>query len=806
MSAGTQEAVRPGVFGARVERLEDQRLLRGLGRYVDDLEHDAAEIAFVRSEHAHARIRDVDVSGALGVDGVYGVFTYEDLDGRFADPLPLLIPNKGLIDVRTQHALAREEVCFAGETIAMVVARDRYVAEDAAARIHVDYEVLEPVVDLEAAAAAGAPVAHSDMADNVAAFVTDEVGDVEAGFAASTHVFSWRFDIERSASMPMEGRALVARFDDDEGHLLVFDSTQAPTGIRAGLAYLFEMDVEEVHVVAPDVGGGFGAKVMQFYPEEVLVPWAARRLRRTVKWTEDRREHFIGTNHERRQIHDVRVGCDAEGRIVAMETTFVHDTGAYCPYGLIVPIVAGSHAPGPYRLPNFRYAFRAIYTNTVVTSPYRGAGRPHGVFVMERTMERLARELGIDSAELRRRNLIQPEDMPYEVGIAYQDGGPTVYDSGDYPAGLELLLEAVGYDGFEEERRAAAAEGRRIGIGIGCYVEGSGNGPYEGAAINVQPDGTVTVATGLSTQGQAHETVFAQIAADVLGVPLERVKVTTGDTRRIPYGTGTFASRAAVISGNAVELAAREVRRQAVELAARTLDVEPEELELADGEVRVADAPEQRVPLGVLASIANPLRYAYGGEEALVAARLSQKAYGTQDRPLREGTSPGLNTTGWYSPTGPVFGYGMHAAVVEVDAETCDVRVLRYVVVHDCGRMINPLVVDGQVQGGVAQGVGGALYERIAYDDRGQIQNASFMDFLIPYATEVPRPELHHIETPSPNNPLGVKGVGEAGLIPTSAAIANALQDALAVPVDRMPISPREVFRLVHGAEAGAEG
>jgi aerobic carbon-monoxide dehydrogenase large subunit len=780
-------------FGERVERREDKRLLTGNGRYTDDFAPHAAHAAFVRSDYAHARILDIDVSGAIDVDGVHAVYTYEDLEGRFAEPLPLIIPHEAIDDGRTQHALARDEVRHIGEIVAMVVARDRYVAEDAAGAIRVEYEPLPVNTDL--ARAADAPRVHGDRADNVVGRVSEEHGDVDAALARADHVFRWHFDIQRSASMPLEGRAIVARFDE-EGALLMYDSTQAPTGVRAGLSLLFGLSLEQVQVVAPDVGGGFGVKVIQFYPEEVLVPLAANRLNMPVKWTEDRREHFIGSTHERRQLHDVTVGLDKDGRILALETSFLHDSGAYCPYGLIIPVITAAQLPGPYKLENYRYDFTALFTNTIPTSPYRGAGRPHAAFVMERVMDRAAAELGLDRAEIRRRNLIQPDEFPYDVGVTYQDGGPTVYDSGDYPGGLDLLLREAGYDDFDKEREAARAAGRSLGLGLACYVEGTGIGPYEGAAVDVMIDGSVTVSTGLSSQGQGHETILAQIVSDDLGVPVEQIRVRTGDTRRFGWGVGTFASRTAVVAGNAVKKASVQVRRQAAELAGRMLEADPDDLEFSEGEVRVVGSPGSGLRLGQLSAIANPLRYAYGTESA-EAARLTRLAYASQDAPLPDGATPGLNAIEYYSPKSGVFGYGMHAAVVEVDPESCDVRILRYVVVHDCGRIINPTIVDGQVYGGYAQGLGGALYERIAYDENGQLLNASFMDFLMPYATEVPEPELHHTETPSPNNELGVKGVGEAGTIAVAAAIANAISDAVGTPIDRMPITPSELFELL---------
>jgi CO/xanthine dehydrogenase Mo-binding subunit len=753
-------------FGAPVARREDLRLVTGRGRYTDDLGGPASEAAFVRSEHAHARVVDVDVSGALDVEGVEAIFTYEDLDGGVAEPMPLLREHPGITDLRTQYALARDEVRYAGQPVVAVIARDRYTAEDAAARIRVRYEVLPPEVDLKAAARDSA---------NVAGGWSEEAGDVAAALRAAPHVFELRLEIERSAAMSMEGRAVFARYDADDDRLLVYDTTQAPTGVRSGLARMLGMDNERVEVVAPDIGGAFGMKGMRFYTEEVIVPWAARRLGRPVRWAEDRREQFIGSNHERGQVHAVTVGCDDEGRLLALDVNFVHDTGAYLPYGLIVPLNTVAHLQGPYRIPNFRYDFRSVYTHTLPTSPYRGGGRPQGVFVIERVMDRVAAELGIDRAEVRRRNLIEPDAMPYDLRITGQDGTAISYDSGDYPTGLARLMKLSGYAGFEDERSRAAAEGRRIGLGIACFVEGSGIGPFEGAVVDVLADGTVTVASGLSSQGQGHETTFAQIAADEIGVRSQCVQVIVGDTRRIAHGIGTFASRGAVVGGSAVKNAAREVRERAVELAARTLEADPDDIVIEDGSAVVRGSPASAIPLGRLAEMAR-------------IARLGA------DR------SPGLGATNYHSPDGWTWGFGVHAVVVEIDRETCEVKILRYVILDDCGRVINPLVVKGQVIGAFAQGIGGALYEQIAYDDEGQIQNASFMDFLMPYATEVPRPELHHMETPSPRNELGIKGVGEAGILPVSAALASAVEDALGVPIERMPVTPAELFEMTSGS------
>jgi carbon-monoxide dehydrogenase large subunit len=773
--------------GQRVERLEDSRLVLGRGHFTDDLAHDAAEVAFVRSSYAHARVTDIELEETLAIEGVHAIYAYEDLTGRFAQPLPVIAPHPGLVARRTQTALAGEEVRYVGEPIAMVVARDRYLAEDAAAGVRVRYEPLPAVVDLrEAISSPG--TAHSDMADNLAAEVVHETGDVAAALASAPHVFEWEFEIERSAAMPLEGRAVLARPDQARRSLLVHDSTQVPANVRNALLELFGSDLTDLHVVAPDIGGAFGMKGMHLYPEEVLVPWAAWRLRVPVKWTEDRREQFVGSNHERSQIHQVRVACDEEGRLLAFESSFVNDAGAYCPYGIVVPLNTATHLTGVYRIPNYRYELRSYYTNTVVTSPFRGAGRTQAAFVIERTMDRLARALGVDPAELRRRNLIRTEDFPYRPGISPGDGSEVVYDSGDYEAVLHLALEKIGYDSFGEERVRARRDGRRIGLGIACYVEGCGVGPYEGASVEVLPTGRIAVATGLSTQGQGHETVLAQIVADELGAPLETVHVTTGDTRLMPYSIGTFGSRAAVVAGSAAQRAAREVRAAAVRLAAVALAVEPERIELAGGEARVVGSHDA-LSLADLAVLATPGRHSFGERAERLAAA--------------EGNAlPGLRAMAWFEPDSAVYANGAHAVIVEIDPDACAVRFLRYVVVHDSGRVLNPLVVEGQIQGGVAQGVAGALYERIAYDEQGQPANASFMDFHMPYATEVPAAEQYHLETLSPRNELGVKGVGESGTIPAPAAIANALSDALETSVDRLPVLANGLHRLIEGASA----
>jgi carbon-monoxide dehydrogenase large subunit len=782
------------MVGERVARREDPRLLRGEGRYLDDLGHGALEAAFVRSPHAHASILDIDVTEALDVEGLVAIYTHEDLPERVAQRLPLLIPHPALTSPLTGYALAPETVHYAGEPVAMVVATDRYVAEDIADRIRVDYEPLPAVVGIERAAAAERSV-HDGIADNVAAHLVQQVGDVAAALATAPHTLRLRLEIERSASTPLEGRGVLARWDSEDDSLRVYSSTQTTTSVRAALAAMLDLADAQVEVIAPDVGGGFGVKIMHPWAEELLVAWAAVQLRRELKWTEDRREHFISSAHERGQIHDVTVGFDDNGRILALDVEFLHDNGAYTPYGIIVPIITSTQLPGPYKLPNYRVEFTSLYTNTVIVTPYRGAGRPQAVFSMERTIDAVASALGRDRADVRAVNLIQPDEFPYDIGLMFQDGRPAIYDSGDYPAELDKIKALIDWDGFGDRKARAAADGRMLGIGLGCYVEGTGVGPYEGAHIHVETNGRVMVSTGLTTQGQGHETVFAQIVASELGVPLEQVHVTTGDTRRFGYAVGTFASRAAVMSGNAIALAARAVNAKARRVAARALEANPDDMDIVDGVVHVKGSPDEGIPLNQVAVLSNPLRYSFS--EAAQAATQFTLPSDPDAPPVAEGDEPGLEGKAYYSPPRSTFASGMHAAVVEVDPDTAQVAILDYAVVHDCGTLINPRIVEGQIHGGVAQGVAGALYERMAYDEHGQLRNASFMDFLMPYATEIPEVRTGHLETPSPLNPLGIKGAGEAGVIPGAAVLAAAISDAVGMQIRRMPLAPDELFALL---------
>jgi carbon-monoxide dehydrogenase large subunit len=738
-------------------------------------------VAFRRSEYAHASLAGVDSTAARAHEGVVAVYTAADL-GDYWRPGPLLVPPPPVANLvfnqATQVPLARDKVRHVGEPIAMVVATSRYVAEDAADDILVDAEPLEAVVDIERALEPGAPLVHESIGSNVAAHVVQRKGDYARARAGAALVVARRLLYDRGASASIETRGIVAAWDRSADQLTIWDTTQAPIPIRNGLAGLLGLLESQVRVIAPFIGGGFGPKIMMFYPEEVLLPWAALRLGRPLKWIEDRLESFTGTTQERGQVHEAELAVDGDGRILGVKDRFIHDTGAYDPYGLTIPINTQCTLLGPYRVPAYESEFTVAFTNKTLVTPVRGAGRQHGVFVMERLLDLAARQLGIDRVEIRRRNYLSPDDFPHDHQILFQDSAPLVYDSGDYAPALAKAAELIGYERFaREEQPRLRAEGRRVGIGIVSYVEGTGIGPYEGARVTIEPSGKVRVATGVGTQGQGHFTSFAQVVAEVLQVPVADVQVITGDTSAFHWGTGTFASRGAVVAGSACHAAATLVREKAIALAAEHLGVDRSRVELADGMVRAIGDPARALPLGELARRANPLRGA-----------------------VRPGTEPGLEATAYFGPDRGSTASGVHAMQVEVDPETAMVKILRYVVVHDCGRVINPLIVEGQIQGGVAHGIGNAFFEQLRYDESGQLLNASFMDYLLPTAVEVPAVEISHTETPSPLNPLGVKGVGEAGCIPTGAAFAQAVEDALGEPgveILEIPMSPQRLFELL---------
>jgi carbon-monoxide dehydrogenase large subunit len=785
----------PGRYvGAPLRRSEDERLLRGNGRYVDDIELPGQlHAAFVRSVHANARLISIDTAAAAAAPGVHLVLTGTDL-GALNVPLPAFVPDGNMRHPRTQLPLATERVRYVGEAIAIVVADDRYLAEDAAALVAVEYEPLDAVVDLAEAVTIDARV-HDDVDDNVAGEVEDFTGDADAAFAHAPHTLALHLAIERSTATPIEGRGINAAWDRKTGRMDIFASTQAPVALKAGLCRMLGLHQELVHLEAPDVGGGFGAKIMVFYPEEIVVPYASLQLGRPVKWVEDRWEYFVSANQERGQIHDAEIAFDDDGRILGVRTRLLHDSGAYTPYGSDVVFNTATHILGQYRVPAFRLDAQVVFTNKPPVSPYRGAGRPQAVFVMERLIGAMATRLGRDVNELRRQNLIPAGSFPYETGLHLK--APVTYDSGDYVTGFDKAVELLDIPAFRVEQAAARESGRYLGLGVATYVEATAPARTEGCGARLEGSGTLVLSLGMPSQGQGHETVFAQIAADVLGCRFEDVVVRTGNTADQDDGIGTFGSRGVVMGGNAVALAAAGIREQLVAFAADLFESQASDVVIDDGWVFVTGSPDRRLRIGTIATLANP--FGYPGDWGLeddpaTLARARDRAGAV--RPA----SPWIEARGYADLPAMTFASGVHGAIIEVDAGTGGVHIDRYVLVHDCGRMINPAIVEGQVLGGLAQGIGGALLERLVFDPSGQPQTTSFMDFRIPTVDDIPDVRLAHLETPSPLNALGVKGTGEAGVIPVSAVIAEAIEDALSpfgVRVDTMPLFPDQIAALL---------
>lgn len=722
----------------------------------------------------------VGAEAARRLAGVVAVLTAADLPALTDATVPPLVPAPGFRPYR-QPVLASATVRHAGEAVAVVVADDPYRAADAAQRVQVAYEPAPAAATVAAALAPGAPRVHPDWPDNVAGRTEGGVGDAAAALARADCVVAGRFVYPRVAGMPLEPRGVLAAADAT-GLLTVWTSTQVPFAVRSAVAAALGLAEERVRVIAPEVGGGFGAKG-HVYAEEILVPAVARHLGRPIKWVETRAEHFLTAAADRDQVHQARLGFTREGLILAVETAFTRDHGAYPTLGEAITWNTINHLPGPYRVPHYRAVGLNVVTHKPFAAAYRGAGRPEAAFVIERLLDRAARRLGLDPAELRRRNLIRPDEMPYRTGLTYRDGAAVAYDPADYPAAFARLLALVGYEERRREQQARRGSAHPLGIGLAAYVEGTGLGPFEGAEVRVDPDGTVFVHVGVGAQGQAHETTLAQVAADALGVAVEQVVVVGGDTQVVGFGMGTIASRVAAVAGPAVARAAGEVAERARRVAAELLECAAEDIVVAGGRAHVRGAPDRGVPL----------------------ARLARAAVGS--RALAATGMPGLQACAFFYPASVTWAFGAHAAVVEVDAEAGAVRLLRYAAVHDCGRPINPVVVEGQIHGGVAQGIGTALSEELVYDEAGTLLTGSFMEYGLPRAADLPPLVAEHLDFPSPVNPLGIKGVGESGVIAPAAAIANAVEDALAdrgVEIDRVPLTPGRLWQALGRAPRGA--
>ena len=778
--------------------MSSERFLRGESRYLDDLDAPGLlHVGFVRSLIAHGAVRRVDAGPARRMPGVVAAYTGAEL----ADRLPAMAPSKadgGVFEPRLFEALgddgsfirredrppvAVDRVRHVGEILAVVAAEDRYALADALERVAVDIAELEPVVDPHRALAPDAPRLYEAWPDNRCLELRVAKGEAEAAFAAAAIVTRRQLHSGRVSANPIEPRGVMAEYDIRTERLTMWSSTQIPHPLRTFLADALGLAAGRIRVVAPDVGGGFGCKAIP-YAEEMLCGLCALDLRRPVKWVETRWEHLTSAIHSRDQIHDIAVALDRDGLILGVRDRILVDCGAANPLGVVQPYNTIAHLCGCYEVPALEATATGVVTNKAPLSPYRGAGRPEAVFAMERILDAAAREAGIDPLELRRRNLIPAAAMPYEVGISYRDGNPVVYDSGDYPAAFERAVALAGAGPGDRRRGGALDErGRRMGVGVAGYVEGTGVGPFEGALVRVDETGGVTVAVGACPQGQGHETVFGKLAARSLGVAPSAVRVITGDTDAVPYGWGTLASRSAVVAGSAIAEACAELRERILAAVADDWEIAAVDLELSEGAVRAVGSPSRSVSVAELAPAFGP-----GGRHA-----------------RRHGT--GLEAQSYWSPPTVTFANGYHLARVAVDPELGEVEVLDYAVVHDCGPMLDPDIVEGQIIGGVAQGVGAALYEEVRYGHDGQPLNPSLADYAAPSACEMPRLAIDHLETPSPLNPLGIKGVGEAGAIPPPAAIANAVEDALGglgARIDRVPITPSYLLDQIRTAESGA--
>jgi len=764
------------MLGRPLRRQEDPRLLRGEGRYVGDLALPGLlHLAVLRSSHAHARIARTDFAAARRTAGVVAVIGASDLDGVGRLPVLAHPPGQRQTDF---PVLAADRVVYAGQPVAAVVAESRYLAQDALERMRVVYEPLPALTDVVQATAPGAPRLYADWPDNVV--VGREIGPgIPDGLFASAHaVVEATFTTPRQTAAPLEGRASVASWDAGAGVLTVWASSQAPHQYRTVLAGVLGLDEERIRVIVPDVGGGFGVKG-HVYPEEILVPVVARRLGRPVKWTETRSEHCLTAAGDRDQVHEARIGLQRDGRIVAIDTAFTRDHGTSPMLGEAITLNTINHLPGPYRVPNYRGVGRNILTHKTFAAAYRGAGRPEAAFVLDRLLDRAARRIGMDPAELRRRNLIRADEMPSPTGLTYRDGAPITYDPADYPAAFDRLLVALDYQGWRAEQAKRRGSNRPIGLGLCAYVEGTGIGPFEGADIRVDPDGTVFVHLGVCAQGQGHETTLAQIAADELAVPLESVVVVGGDTNLVGYGMGTIASRVAAVSGPAVQRTAAQVAHKARLVGAELFECAPEDVVLAEGRVQVKGVPGQSVSLGQVARAA------------------------VRSRAVAEAGGPGLSACAFFYPDTVTWAFGVQGVVAEVDLEACSIRLLKLAAMHDCGRAINPVIVEGQLHGGIAQGLGSALGESLIYDEAGQLLTGTLMDYPLPRADEMPPLEVIHMDFPSAINALGIKGVGESGVISPAAAVANAVEDALAdygIEIDRPPVTSARVFELLRSS------
>ena len=772
-------------FGRTTRRLEDPDLLRGKARFVDDIHIDGTlHASFVRSPHAHAKIVSIDKTRALALPGVRGVLTREDIRVRtVTDRLTVALPDRAYRQHRDRPILAGDETVYVGEAIAMIVADSPYLAEDAVPLLDVEFDVLPAISNCRDALRPGAALVHSDAADNLIAEFTSSYGDVARAFAGATHVFRESYWQHRGCAHSMECRGCLSALDNVDGRLTLWSSTQTPLVAARLLAEILGREEASIRVLCPDVGGAFGPKLV-FYSEEAAVAIAAIIFKQPVKWIEDRREHFVATTQERDQYWDAEIALDADGKILGVRGSLLHDHGAYTARGLTVPQGAVSALTLAYVVPTYRMDVKVVLTNKVPVTPIRGAGQPQGVFVMERLLDLAARELKIDRAEIRRRNLVPADAMPFKKDFVTRGGIPIVLDTGDYPACQADAIANAGWVDFPRRQAAARAEGRYIGIGLANYVEATGRGPFEQAQVKIAPTGLIHVATGAAAMGQSTKTMLAQIVAEQLGGTMDRVVVTAGDTSKIAMGFGGFNSRQAVMAGSSAHVAAAKVREKVLQIASHLLEVDAADLEIEDDNVCVKGVPDLKISLG----------------------QVAKAVVGSAGFSLPGNLQPGLEATENVVIDAMTYANGTAIAEVEVDVDTAEVKIARIVFVHDAGRIINPAIVDGQVTGGIAHGIGNALYEWMGYGDDAQPVTTNLADYLLVTSTEMPPVVLSHRESPTPLNPLGVKGVGESGVIPIPAAIISAIEDALSpfnIRITQVPLRSGDLAALLDDAGAG---
>ncbi len=791
MSDVAEIHAQPKIVGARIKRAEDPRLLTGRGTYTDDRQPvGLLHVAFRRSDQSHARIVQIDCSAARAAPGVVAVFTAEDL----SEAVKPVFATSRMKDYYATPILplSRGKVRYVGEPVVGIVAESRYHAEDALELVTIDYEPLPVVIDPEEAVRAGAPLLHEEAGTNVLLSREFKRGDVDAALASATITVEGRFRMRRKTAVAIEPRACLAAWEND-GALTLHSATQVPGIVRDALALAFDIPGRRIRVIAADVGGGFGGKG-SLYPEEIFVSAAAQRLARPVKWTSDRMEDLTASSQGFDEIVDAELGLDDEGRILGLRADVIGDVGAYSIYpwtAALEPVQVVSFLPGPYRVANYRGRVRAVATSKAPTGPYRGVGRPISTFVMERLMDLAAAKIGIDAKEIRLRNLIGADELPYKVASGI------VWDKSGFQECLHAACRAIGYDHLRAKQKERRAAGRWVGIGIACYAELTGIGSRisvapgmpiatrtQTAIVRIDPAGAVTAAFGVASHGQGLETTLAQVVAEHLGARFEAVRILQGDSGAVPNSTGTYASRSMVLAGGAATLAAQAVREKLLNAASHLLEAAATDLVAADGKVAVAGT-DRTVTFGEVA-----------------------RAFYTETERLPPEARDELVATRTYDPVFGTTTSATHIAMVEIDRETYEIRIERFAVAEDCGRLVNPLIVEGQVHGGVAQGIGAALYEEVVYDKQGQLNTASLVDYLVPSACEIPPMQLVHLESVSPTTLGGFRGMGEGGTIGAPAALANALADALAplgIKINQLPVTPERLFRLIEAARAKAK-